>query len=129
MKFNGWQRLGIVLSALWWFTCLSLYLIEYLQASPFTSTLFVAYKSTSIFSIIPLEIAGLSSSETIPDVNTLMVVTALLMPILTWLLVTVGMIMVRWIAVGFEPLQAEPPVLTNAINSKKFHQELVSQAE
>ena len=129
MNFNGWQRLGISLSALWWLAGLSLFLAEYLQASPFTSTLFVVHHSTSIFSIIPLEIAGLSSSETVADVNTLMVITALLAPIGAWLLSVVSMIVVRWIAAGFEPPAAEPPVLTSPITSGQFRRELVTEVE
>ena len=129
MNLNGWQRLGIALSALWWLTCLSLFLIEYLEASPFPSTLFVAHNSTSIFSIMPLEIAGLTSSETVADVNTLMLITALLAPIVAWMLSVVGMVVVRWIAAGFEPPQVEPPVLTNPITRGQFQQELVGQTE
>ena len=129
MYLNGWQRLGVVLSALWWFTCLSLFLIEYTEASPFSSTLFVTHQATSIFSFIPLEIGGLSSSGTVAEINVLMLVAALSVPVLSWILAAAIMIIMSWIAVGFEPHRAEPPVLTNPINPRRFKQELVNQVE
>jgi len=129
MNLNGWQRLGIVLSAFWWTTCLGLLLIEYLQASPLSTTLFVVHKSTSVFSLIPLELAGLSSSQTIAELNTLNVTLTILVPFLAWALVQAGTIVARWIGAGFELPKMEPPVLTNPISTKQFQQEFINQTK
>lgn len=129
MNLNGWQRLSIVLFALWWTASLSLFLIEYLQASLFSTSLFVTHKSASFFSLMPLELAGLSSSQTIAEINTLNVAAAILFPFFLWALVQIGTIVTRWIAVGFELPQMEPPVLTNPISTQQLQQELINQTK
>ena len=129
MNLTGWQRLGIVLSILWWIACICLFLVEYYETSPFSTTLFVSQESNSIFSFIPLEIAGLSSTGTVAEVNLPMTIFALTLPLILWLTGTACMLVTRWIANGFEPPRAEPPVLTNPIITRQFEQPFASRVE